>query len=385
MVIEAEKFYNSVDQGGRNWKPVSPANYSGVGAVQAVPNSNNPNLIVDTGYVTGSPRCDYKVNFTQTGTHYIWIRGLWINDADNSVHIGLNGVANSTSDRITYFAAYSPTDYVWTRTTLDSVDASINVATTGVHTLNLWMREDGVIVDKILLTTSASYVPPAGPAEPLESPQDLLADDTPSALFPKFVEAKIKLKDPKLSLDDMGVQIRNRRNNYSRWQDFPMPWEVSEAVAPMTQHINLSSFPNIFDTITVEVFSDRNNNSLWDSGEPRLQTGEMRSVDLHNRRFLLRHEKTAANAHTMILSLAAFRPGSTGVGTFTSDVDLLRKQTLTLPLTSSDDSLRWKTSYKRHRNFSPASLTSEPFLSVGNVLQVDENRPLRKGIPRPCV
>src|SRR6185436_19422079 len=44
--------------------------------------------------------------------------------------------------------------------------ATINVTTTGIHTLNLWMREDGAIVDKVLLTSNTSYTPSGvGPAE----------------------------------------------------------------------------------------------------------------------------------------------------------------------------------------------------------------------------
>jgi len=43
---------------------------------------------------------------------------------------------------------------------------TINVATVGLHTLNLWMREDGVVVDRVLLTVNAGFVPDfIGPAE----------------------------------------------------------------------------------------------------------------------------------------------------------------------------------------------------------------------------
>ncbi|MCI0459520.1 MAG: immunoglobulin domain-containing protein [Gemmataceae bacterium] len=43
---------------------------------------------------------------------------------------------------------------------------TVNVTTVGVHTLNLWMREDGFVVDKILLTSNASFTPTGvGPAE----------------------------------------------------------------------------------------------------------------------------------------------------------------------------------------------------------------------------
>lgn len=47
--------------------------------------------------------------------------------------------------------------------------ARIEVLVLGQHTLNIWMREDGFIADKIVVTSSASYTPTGtGPAE---SPQ----------------------------------------------------------------------------------------------------------------------------------------------------------------------------------------------------------------------
>src|SRR2546430_10860622 len=36
----------------------------------------------------------------------------------------------------------------------------------GVHTIHIWMREDGQIVDKLLVTTNASFIPTGlGPPE----------------------------------------------------------------------------------------------------------------------------------------------------------------------------------------------------------------------------
>jgi hypothetical protein len=49
---------------------------------------------------------------------------------------------------------------------MDGPVATFNVATSGVHTVNVWMREDGFKIDKLVITTNASYVPSgAGPAE----------------------------------------------------------------------------------------------------------------------------------------------------------------------------------------------------------------------------
>ena len=49
--------------------------------------------------------------------------------------------------------------------------ADLTVATNGRHVINLWMREDGFVCDKFLLTTNATYSPSGiGPAENLGSP-----------------------------------------------------------------------------------------------------------------------------------------------------------------------------------------------------------------------
>ena len=44
--------------------------------------------------------------------------------------------------------------------------AALVVPSAGVHTINVWMREDGFAMDKIVLSTAANYIPTnLGPAE----------------------------------------------------------------------------------------------------------------------------------------------------------------------------------------------------------------------------
>lgn len=156
--IEAESFDARVDQGGHTWAATAPAGASG-SALIANPNSGVNN---DTGYVTASPRLDYKVNFVKTGVHHVWIRGIGANGSDDSIHVGLDGAATTTSDRMSSFG----TAWTWSRDTMDGVSATINVTSAGIHTLNLWMREDGMVVDKVVLSTNLNYVPSGtGPAQ----------------------------------------------------------------------------------------------------------------------------------------------------------------------------------------------------------------------------
>src|SRR5262249_9267696 len=82
--------------------------------------------------------------------------------ASDSAHAGLDGAAIASADRLASFTA----SFGWSKSTLDGPVATVVVSTAGVHTVNLWMREDGFLADKGLLTTDASFRPTgAGPAE----------------------------------------------------------------------------------------------------------------------------------------------------------------------------------------------------------------------------
>ncbi len=160
--IEANNFDQNVPQGFHAWTQISDANATLGQAMQTSPNVGTLN---DFGFVSNSPRLDFDVNFVRTGTHYIWIRGSAPqpdSDSNDSVHIGLNGIAVSTADRITGFNS----SYGWSNATMDGIVATVFVSTTGIHTINAWMREDGFILDKVVLTSSSSYTPNAqGPPE----------------------------------------------------------------------------------------------------------------------------------------------------------------------------------------------------------------------------
>ena len=65
----------------------------------------------------------------------------------------------------------------WTNTTSGSGPAVVNVTTPGKHVFNIWMREDGTVIDRIILTTNSGYTPSGeGPAE---SPHGDSGSNTP--------------------------------------------------------------------------------------------------------------------------------------------------------------------------------------------------------------
>jgi hypothetical protein len=150
VVFEAEAFGASTTSASHAWNLITtPTGFVGAGALQAGPNTGANN---NTGYVQSSPRLDYYVQFTQTGTHYVWIRGYGIDGSGDSVHAGLDGVGPTTCDRINSFGA----SYQWRTVTMDGGSATLNVPTVGVHTFHLWMREDGFIVDRVVISTAAT-------------------------------------------------------------------------------------------------------------------------------------------------------------------------------------------------------------------------------------
>lgn len=125
LVLEAEHYNLNSAGGGSSWifttaPPLllptdANTNFSGAGAMLSDPdigrNVGNPAL----GSVpTGSPRLDFTVQFTNTGTFYVWVRGVGDSapgsSTNDSVFIGLD---NALTTRITGFPLEQ--GYAWGR------------------------------------------------------------------------------------------------------------------------------------------------------------------------------------------------------------------------------------------------------------------------------
>jgi hypothetical protein len=155
IVIEAEHFKANVKAGPIAWVLVTkPAKFSGTGAMQATPNDN---VIIETDSLKDSPRLDYEVDFPKAGTWVVWVRGYAESMEDNSCHVGLDGKEVESASRM---AEFEPTEeWAWCNTTKDGEVATLKIAAPGKRILNVWMREDGFVIDKILLTQDTKYTP----------------------------------------------------------------------------------------------------------------------------------------------------------------------------------------------------------------------------------
>jgi RHS repeat-associated protein len=112
-----------------------------------------------TDATTGSPNVEYVIDFTTPGTYTLWARGY----ADNADADALNvGLANQVVD-VTGFA---PEAWAWASQAASGGSAQLVVESSGLYTVSLLMAEDGMRVDRLLLTTDTTYLPTGdGPAE----------------------------------------------------------------------------------------------------------------------------------------------------------------------------------------------------------------------------
>jgi lysophospholipase L1-like esterase len=158
VAIEAENYTNSSAGSSHSWvvPPLLPNGYSGTGVMEAAPNDGT---LIKSDDVSTSPRLGYEVNFAKTGIHFVWVRGQGATLSDDSLHVGLNNSPSPTATRISNFS----TVLGWSNTQMGRDIAKINIPSTGLHTLDIWMREDGMSFDQVILTTDGNYVPPDPP------------------------------------------------------------------------------------------------------------------------------------------------------------------------------------------------------------------------------
>jgi RHS repeat-associated protein len=140
------------------------AGYAGDGFVRAEPDTGVWN---NSGFVTTSAELQYRVQVAMTGVYTVWARAWAENGNGNSWHIGLDGQELSTANRMTTDETNPQyNQWVWTNATTEEPVATVNITTTGVHTISVWVREDGVRLDKLVLTTNSVYTPTGtGPTE----------------------------------------------------------------------------------------------------------------------------------------------------------------------------------------------------------------------------
>ena len=162
VVIEAEHYTGRLATETHSWEQsVLP---SGTVVMKGLPDGDG--FKQNSGFVGTTARMDFLVNFNQTGVHYIAVRGYGESYRSDSLHMGLNGAFVETADRV--FVGRN--NLTWSQETIDDVVASVVIDSVGEHTVNVWMRESGFMLDKILLSKAEHFVPHGD--GPPESPRE---------------------------------------------------------------------------------------------------------------------------------------------------------------------------------------------------------------------
>jgi hypothetical protein len=177
VVMEAENFSANTPRSGKSWQSVTtPAGSVGTSAMQGLPNTGSS---FATNFTGTSPQLSYPVQFATPGTYRVWLRGYGATTADDSAHVGLNGAFTASSDAMNYGGLNK---WTWLNGTLDSAPATITIPSAGTYTIDVWMREDGAIVDRVLLTTSTTAPTGNGPAESPRAGGGPPTDTTPPTI-----------------------------------------------------------------------------------------------------------------------------------------------------------------------------------------------------------
>jgi hypothetical protein len=152
VILEAEQTDWQIGRSNRSWLTQTVlAGYSGASYLNAPPDTG---LIFTPTYTATSPELRYSINFTTTGTYYTWLRGYASNGGGDSVYVSLNDQPAAT------LTGFAPRQWSWANSNASQGGRfTIQVTTPGLHTLHIWQREDGLRLDRILLTTNSSYIP----------------------------------------------------------------------------------------------------------------------------------------------------------------------------------------------------------------------------------
>jgi hypothetical protein len=135
--ISAEHATDRVDGPVHAWVDLVDALASAGVAV-----SGDPNTAVT--YASGdanAPRLKYTIRFSEAGTWTFSLRGKAATTGDNSVHWRFNG-----GSWVTDSSAVNLSTYVW-----DTQASTVTVAAPGDLELEIQLREDGIVLDKLVL------------------------------------------------------------------------------------------------------------------------------------------------------------------------------------------------------------------------------------------
>ena len=118
---------------------------SGGGFITAQVKGNLVSNITMPSQVAGLPYVKTTFELKEDGRYIIWARKRMPTSASDSFHIVLD-------EKYLWFADGTSTVFDWRKVAIIRLEK-------GTHTLNIYPREPGAMIDKFVLTTDATYTP----------------------------------------------------------------------------------------------------------------------------------------------------------------------------------------------------------------------------------
>jgi len=156
VVMEAENYDMwRENQTGAEWaKRTDEPGYSGTGFIQHV-----PDIGVVYGPATEDPSVEYWIDILQTGRYYLWLRG-YARAGSAACRVSSNGLL---LDGAIEWKVYNT--WEWVNSSANDTVLTLDIEEAGLNVLAVHGAEDGLAIDRILLTTDPFYEPAgAGPA-----------------------------------------------------------------------------------------------------------------------------------------------------------------------------------------------------------------------------
>ncbi len=249
--MEAEYFDINTSTSTHQWIHVARGGSSNDDAMITTPDEGQ--LAATTG---STPMLSYMVFFNHTGKHYIWVRGSGDTNSNgvgsnDSIHIGLNGTVADTAYRIDTF----PSEWTWSRHTPSDPVASLNITDAGVNVVNIWMREDGLAIDKFVITSDPDFVPMGFGPEVTDGTDDYAEPVTEEPVTEEPVTEEPVVEEPVTEEPSVVVPAENDPLASDPMNDDPAT-EPNDAVDPIQSNDEV-------DTVDPVPTPNRSTNGLF--------------------------------------------------------------------------------------------------------------------------
>lgn len=180
LALEAENGAATPGLSGGAWvSQTVQTGYGGTGYARALPDVGQRR---EADATDAAPRLSFPIHVTNPDDYTVWVRGMAPDAAGDSLHVGINGQPVDTATSLTGFGR----EWGWSRLTMSDTLASLPLSDSSPYTLDLWMREDGLRLDRVLLVSDTMTTPTGlGPAG---SPFQVITITTPPALSTHVID-----------------------------------------------------------------------------------------------------------------------------------------------------------------------------------------------------